>query len=272
MILGRYTLGDIAHKIDRDKSTIIRWEQLGLIPKATRDSRGWRYYSREEVEKIIQLIKATDYFQAKEKVALAAQNESNGAVKKFGYGVVTVVVLMMLYSLLGLQLGKINGVLASTNQTGILDVVSASTSNSFTGVSVSFSSQTGTANLGALRVSDARGSGAGWTVNLSANDWKSGEDVMQLDYNGTGTDGDLGKMCLIVSAGAIRSAAGQPTTNITKGGLDCFSASQSQIDVYTASSSWGKGDYWITDFTLEQYIPSNPTAQSYTTTIVLTIS
>jgi hypothetical protein len=184
----------------------------------------------------------------------------------------------MLWELVGLGTQKI---LAYSNQTttmyatvsaGILDVISASSSQSFSAVSVQFTAQTSTADLGALRVSDARGSGAGWTINLAGNDWKAGQDVMQLDYNGTGANDNLGKMCLIAANGAISSIAGQNTTNISKGGLDCFSGTVSQIDLYTASLSYGKGDYWITDFTLAQYIPSNPTAQSITTTIVLTVS
>ena len=62
MKLGKYTVNDIASHIDRDKSTIIRWEEQGLIPAAPRDSRGWRYYTREQVEEIIRLVKTTNYF------------------------------------------------------------------------------------------------------------------------------------------------------------------------------------------------------------------
>jgi DNA-binding transcriptional MerR regulator len=63
MIEERYYLNTILKRIDRNKTTLIRWESQGLIPKAKRDSRGWRYYSKEEVEKILDLIKKTDYFR-----------------------------------------------------------------------------------------------------------------------------------------------------------------------------------------------------------------
>jgi DNA-binding transcriptional MerR regulator len=59
----KYYLNDILKKIDRNKTTLIRWEEQGLIPKAKRDSRGWRYYSKKELKKIIDLIKETDYFR-----------------------------------------------------------------------------------------------------------------------------------------------------------------------------------------------------------------
>lgn len=59
----QYRLKDIQDKIDRDKTTIIRWEKEGLIPEAKRDSRGWRYYTREEVASIVNDILTTDYFR-----------------------------------------------------------------------------------------------------------------------------------------------------------------------------------------------------------------
>ncbi|PLX27099.1 hypothetical protein C0583_05135 [Candidatus Parcubacteria bacterium] len=59
----KYRLKDIQDKIDRDKTTLIRWEKEGLIPKAKRDSRGWRYYTQEEVGRIVNNILTTDYFR-----------------------------------------------------------------------------------------------------------------------------------------------------------------------------------------------------------------
>jgi len=194
------------------------------------------------------------------------------------YAVAAAFMLLMAFNLFGL--GK-KAIYAFTNQTttlfqtvnaGILDVVSASSSQAFGAVNVSFSAQSTTGNLGAFRVEDARGSGAGWAVNLAGNDWKSGEEIEELDYNGLGLNDDTGKLCLVVASGSILSNSGQDTTNITKGALDCFSASLTSIDIYTADASFGKGNYWIKEFTLEQRIPTNPTSGEYTTTIVLTIS
>ena len=59
----KFRLKDIEEKIDRDKTTLIRWEKQGLIPEAKRDSRGWRYYSQDQVSSIVQRILATDYFR-----------------------------------------------------------------------------------------------------------------------------------------------------------------------------------------------------------------
>jgi DNA-binding transcriptional MerR regulator len=62
-IANSYRLRDIITKIDRNKTTIIRWEDEGKIPKAKRDSRGWRCYTKEEIDRIINLILQTNYFQ-----------------------------------------------------------------------------------------------------------------------------------------------------------------------------------------------------------------
>jgi DNA-binding transcriptional MerR regulator len=58
-----YRLKDLEDRIDRDKTTLIRWEKEGLIPTAKRDSRGWRYYTKEEVMKIVNLVLSSDYFR-----------------------------------------------------------------------------------------------------------------------------------------------------------------------------------------------------------------
>lgn len=62
-IADSYRLKDILNKIDRNKTTIIRWEGEGKIPKAKRDSRGWRCYSKGEIDHIINLILNSNYFQ-----------------------------------------------------------------------------------------------------------------------------------------------------------------------------------------------------------------
>jgi len=63
MLAGHYRLKDILNQIDRNKTTVLRWEEQGLIPSARRDSRGWRYYSGQEVDEIVSLVKRTDYFR-----------------------------------------------------------------------------------------------------------------------------------------------------------------------------------------------------------------
>ena len=59
----KYRLKDLVDKIDRDKTTLIRWEKEGLIPRARRDSRGWRYYNQEQVRQIVNKVLSTDYFR-----------------------------------------------------------------------------------------------------------------------------------------------------------------------------------------------------------------
>ncbi len=58
-----YRIGDIQEMVDRDKTTLIRWEKDGLIPRAKRDSRGWRYYSKEDVNNIVNMVLSSQYFK-----------------------------------------------------------------------------------------------------------------------------------------------------------------------------------------------------------------
>lgn len=271
---------DIARVIERDKSTIIRWEELGLIPQAKRDSRGWRFYSEEEAKHIVDRVHATHYFKNTE--TRLADGVAVRPQRMVYIGVLIGVLLMssQLFTL-GYRVfaATANSNFFTTITAGTLAISSASTSDSFAGVGVSFVSQTATlAKFGATNIQDPRGSGAGWTLALSGTDWNElnnnapGGRIAQLDYDGTGSDGNLGKMCLIVASGAIRSQAGQDTTNITKGSLTCFSGTVSSISIYVAGAGSGKGNYWVTDFSLEQFIPSNPTAQNLTTTLTLTLT
>jgi len=62
-MIKKYYIKDILKKIDRNKTTLIRWEEMGLLPKANRDSRGWRYYTENEVEEIVNSIKDTNNFK-----------------------------------------------------------------------------------------------------------------------------------------------------------------------------------------------------------------
>ena len=60
-----YRISNVAKKVDRTSMTILRWEKVGLIPKAQRDSRGWRIYSESDIESIVDLVKQTNYFRKK---------------------------------------------------------------------------------------------------------------------------------------------------------------------------------------------------------------
>ena len=150
--------------------------------------------------------------------------------------------------------------------------ITASSSQSFNApINFSFNSLTSTAsNVGALQITDDRGTNAGWTVNLTATDWKSGQDVMQLDYDGAGSDNNLGKLCAFPNNANLSAASGS-LTGVDKQSNACFSAAVQTIDLVAATAPNGTGAYWLTDMSLGQYIPSAPTAQVYTTTIIYTI-
>jgi DNA-binding transcriptional MerR regulator len=58
-----YTIKDLALRLDRSVLTIKRWEQQGLLPKARKDSRGWRVYTEAEVQAILRKVRETNYFR-----------------------------------------------------------------------------------------------------------------------------------------------------------------------------------------------------------------
>jgi len=57
-----YRIGELAKELDRSTLTIKKWEENGLIPKARRDSRGWRYYTEDDISRIREILEKHDYF------------------------------------------------------------------------------------------------------------------------------------------------------------------------------------------------------------------
>ncbi|MBD3183765.1 MerR family transcriptional regulator [Candidatus Poribacteria bacterium] len=56
-----YKIGELAKELDRSTLTIKKWESKGIIPEAKRDSRGWRYYTQEDVNEIKKMLEAKGY-------------------------------------------------------------------------------------------------------------------------------------------------------------------------------------------------------------------
>ena len=52
-----YRVKDVSKIIDRDKSTIFRWEKEGRVPPPKRDSRGWRVYTRRDIRKMKRVVR-----------------------------------------------------------------------------------------------------------------------------------------------------------------------------------------------------------------------
>lgn len=43
---------DVEKMIDRDRNTILRWEREGKTPPVQKDSRGWRFYTPQDIQTI----------------------------------------------------------------------------------------------------------------------------------------------------------------------------------------------------------------------------
>jgi len=165
---------------------------------------------------------------------------------------------------------------------GTLSIMSASSSESFDGsIAFAFTDQSATlTDLGGIQVQDARGSGAGWSLALSAADWSEennsapGGQHNQLDYDEDGKLDNLGILCVNITGASVLSVAGDDETNVTVQPKDCFNANDgtTSINLVTALPLWGEGQYWIKEFDLSQFIPSTPTAQNLTTTLTYTVS
>ncbi len=160
----------------------------------------------------------------------------------------------------------------TTVSAGSLSLTASSSQSFDAAIIVQFTSQTSTmSSTGAIKVADTRGGSPGWTLVMTGADWKSGQDVMQLDYDGTGSDGNLGKLCPKPNTGTLYAESGS-LVGVSKGTNQCFSSGVTSITALSATSGNGTGTYWLTDMPAEQFFPGSPTVASYTTTIVFTLS
>ena len=49
---GRMTITEVAHMLGVTTKTIMRWEKAGKVKRPKRDYRGWRVYTKEELESL----------------------------------------------------------------------------------------------------------------------------------------------------------------------------------------------------------------------------
>ncbi len=153
--------------------------------------------------------------------------------------------------------------------TGGTLAVAAPTNADFAGTSFSFAGQTSADNgIGTITATDARGSRAGWSINVSATDWSDGSKSMK--YNGDGsTNGQLSLD--IPTLSDITKIAGDDTNGLSVGTDDSFDSSVSSIKLVSASTGTGSGEYNISGLSANQFVPGNQPVGNYTTNLVLTI-
>lgn len=261
-----YKINDLAKALDRDKTTLLRWEKEGLIPKAQRDSRGWRYYSKDEFYKIVNKAKDTNYFNRRVMAMVATLIV---AINIFAFFIVTK------YASTNSNLNANLNVAA-----GALSVTASSTVEAFNGITYSFSSQSSSSpNVESIIVSDLRGGAGSWTLNLSCNDgpgecmWR-GDDATERFQQHTGIAvtsyyaSGSGILCADMTGGwRCVQTAGQACANTTPGTTySCFPSSKADITLVTGTAA--NGTYTFAELDWQQGVPAAVSASVYTTTLI----
>lgn len=77
-----YSTSELAKLVGVSKNTLIRWEEEGVIPNPLRDGRGWRVWTKDALEKIIEIKKSKEL-----KKDVSYSNDKNKLrVNIIGYG------------------------------------------------------------------------------------------------------------------------------------------------------------------------------------------
>ncbi len=61
------TTSNIAIRLNRERSTIVKWELTGKIPLAKRNEKGTRIYTLEDFQKIKDIVTHKNFYQRKPK-------------------------------------------------------------------------------------------------------------------------------------------------------------------------------------------------------------
>lgn len=268
---SKFRVNDLTKAVDRDKTTLLRWEKLGLIPAAKRDNRGWRYYTPDEFAEIIRKVRESNFFRRGPFLPL---------VTLFASGLMTVSLLyftQFAYSNANLNMNL-------NVAAGTLSVTASSTVETFGDLTYSFTNQTTTSvDVESVRVQDARGGAGSWTFNVSCNDnttagcyWQgqTGFDRFQLNNDmGDGFDppSTSGKLCVEMSSGGTNpdfrclSNAGDGCGEVTlTTAYRCFTAA---TDITVATGASANGDYFLAEWDWAQGVPGKASASVYTTVI-----
>lgn len=272
-----YKINDLVKALDRDKTTILRWEKEGHIPQAKRDSRGWRYYTEDEFQGILKKVKETRYFNRRV-MAL----------------VVSLILIVNAISFLVVsQIAWTNSNLnANLNvAAGTLSVTASTSVQTFQGVTFSFSNQSSSAThindsnivtAESVLVADRRGGAGSWTLNLSCTDgpgecmWRggTGNDRIQQasDLSTTANASSSGILCVdCTTLGCFNSAgpSGCGSINLCTA-YTCFARTKADITLGTGTGA--NGDYYLKESKWQQGIPDSTSASVYTTTMVYDLS
>ena len=260
---SRFRVNDLTKAVDRDKTTLLRWEKQGLIPKAKRDSRGWRYYTEHEFGELIQKIRESAFYRR-------------------GPLLPTLVLLasvLTTFSLLTFTRYAFSNADLNMNlnvAAGTLAVTASSTVETFGAVTYSFSNQTTTStNVESVNIQDARGGAGSWTFNVSCDDnasdcyWQGAteKDRFQADADMGSNDpaSTSGKLCVNKTAGGgfrCLSSSGDGCDTVTlTATYACFTTA---TDLTAATGSSANGNFYLAEWDWDQGVPAKASASVYT--------
>lgn len=266
-----YKIKDLINALDRDKTTILRWEKQGFIPPAKRDSRGWRYYTDDDFQGIVKKVKESHYFNRR-------------------LATMIIVFILFINAIAFFTISKFAFGNANLNANlnvaaGALSVTASSTVTAFSSITYSFFAQSSTAaNVGSVGVKDLRGGTGVWTLNVSCADsafdcmWKGASEKDRFaTFKGAsvgGTASTSGLMCLDLSQNRCvptTTTGTQPCSTVTtQTAFSCFDSVKT--DISFASGSGSNGEYWFAETDWAQAVPGFTTASVYTTTLIWDLS
>lgn len=185
-----------------------------------------------------------------------------------------------------------SGTLAADTKDANRDTV-VSPSFSMGATSLSFDCQTTSGTIGSdsqrIYVNNPDVADAGWTLTVAATSgatalWQNGGSTQNYDFNDTSTSGctdgadadsRAGRMTIDASAGTLTADCSScSSTNITKGSSANFDqgVTDSITILNAAAGSDDVGRWYLTGVNVDQTVPAEQAADSYTVNLTVTVT
>lgn len=148
------------------------------------------------------------------------------------------------------------------------------TTGDFGGITLNGAAQSTTATMNAFSVTDARGTGLGWNVTVSASSFK---EYASGEYVASGKTLGTSRLTMAAASAAKVDVSSSGLPSMTSGTytLDADANSDGTSDavkIASAASGDGMGSYTITPGQLGLSVPANVFAKTYRSDVTVTLS
>lgn len=168
------------------------------------------------------------------------------------------------------QSAALAGTTDATVSGGVFEITATPTVGNFTPVTLDGTAKTTPATLGTFEVNDARGTGAGWNVTVSATRFAEWDSTLNAGVGGYVTGGKTLAVNSLSMAAPTVAADGTTSTapSLTTGP---YTIDNGAVKTASAATDTGMGKFDFSSTTLTLSIPASAYAKTYRSDVTVSL-